>query len=329
MMMNRPLDPSVFIAPVSLEAHQRAQHLCRHQGDRQKAQQIYLNVLATAAVGFYLRCMGIATDWETSQSADPVLLTAMDTADLEVDGLGKLECRPVLPHQTSMYLPPEVWGDRLGYVAVQFDEDLRSATLLGFVETVSTQKLPLDQLQPLDDLVRHLHQIQQRQTELVQAGERRACLSRWLADRVETGWRSLESLLGSSRPQLAYGFRTHHALSNATVERAKLLDLGLQLDHQSLALLVAIAPTARTDAANKAQEMLDILVQLHPGPGMAQLPPDLQMRLCSESGEVLQDVRSRQHDNYIQLKRFRGVTGERFDIEVSLGGTKIVEKFII
>ncbi|MEB3356789.1 MAG: DUF1822 family protein [Synechococcales bacterium] len=323
-MTHYPSDPLTFTAPVSLQAHQHAQQICQQQGDRQRATQIYLNVLAVAAVRFYLTCMGVDTRWDTCQSADPVLLAMMDTADLELLHLGKVECRPVLPQSASVHIPLEVWGERLAYVAVQFDDALQSATLLGFVETVQTQEVPLAQLKPLDDLLPYLQQVQESR-----ATAPRICLSRWLENWVDDGWRSLDSLLGSHRPQLAFSFRTNHFLADEAVGRAKLLDLGLQFNHQSLALLIAITPTTRTNGASGSQELLDVLVQLHPGDGLAHLPAAIHMSLCSESGQILQDVRSRHHDNYIQLKRFRGIRGECFDIEVSLGQTKVVEKFMI
>ncbi|MGJ3245284.1 MAG: DUF1822 family protein [Elainellaceae cyanobacterium] len=322
-MITSSSDSLTMTVPISLAAHQRAQRLCRRQRDRQKAQQIYLNTLAVSAVDLYLRCMAVQTNLDTSQSADPVLVTALDTAALEIVNQGLLECRPVLPNQPSVYIPPEVWSDRLGYVAVQLDDSLSTATLLGFVKTVNTQNIPLDQLRPLDELLEHL-----QQSQPAQVVESRTHLSRWLENLVDDGWRSLESLLGAHQTQLAFGFRSHAPLNDTMVKRAKLLDLGLQLNHQSLALLVAITPHAQTPSSD-VQDMLDILVQLHPSHGETHLPSDVHISLHSESGDVLQDVRSRQYDNYIQLKRFRGTPGECFDIQVSLGQTNIIETFVI
>ncbi|MGJ3250419.1 MAG: DUF1822 family protein [Elainellaceae cyanobacterium] len=322
-MITSSSDSLTLTVPISLAAHQQAQYLCSRQRDRQKAQQIYLNTLAVSAVDLYLRCMAVQTNPDTSQSADPILVTALDTAALEIVNHGLLECRPVLPNQPSVYVPPEVWIDRLGYVAVQLDDSLSTATLVGFIKTVNAQDIPLDQLSPLDDLLEHLQQSQPAPT-----AKPRTHLSQWLDNLVDGGWRSLESLLGDHQTQLAFGFRSHTPLTDTMVKRAKLLDLGLQLNHQSLALLVAITPHVQT-LSSDAQDRLDILVQLHPSHGATHLPSDVHISLHSESGDVLQEVRSRQYDNYIQLKRFRGTPGECFDIQVSLGQTNIVETFVI
>ena len=47
-----------------------------------------------------------------------------DIAGLVVKDCGKLECHPVLPNSDFCYIPAEVWSDRIGYIAVQFDQDL-------------------------------------------------------------------------------------------------------------------------------------------------------------------------------------------------------------
>ncbi len=320
--MTYPLDASTFITPITLRAHQHAQHICQYQRDRQTAKQAYLNVLAASAVSTYLRCMGIETRADISQSVDPIFQTVMDTGALEIAGQGSLECRPVLPGQSVMHVPPEVWTDRLGYVAVQLDETLCQATLLGFIETIDVQEVPLDQLNPLDQLPQHL--CQRHRPQVVTT---RTSLSQWLEHRIDDSWRSLDSLLGSPQPALA--FRGNTQLNEAFVQRAKLLDLGLQLDHQYLALLIAVTPTAHEERGAGLHDQVDVVAQLHPGRGMTYLPTDIEMSLLSDVGEALQNVRSRQYDNYIQLRRFRGIPGECFDIQVTWGNANIIETFVI
>lgn len=315
--MRKTSEPLTFTVPLGLSAHRLAEQFRRKHCNQKKAKQVYLNTLAVSAVKFYLRCMGIETDWEASLSWNPVMQTLMDVADLEVTGLGSLECRPVLPESQVVHIPPEVWSDRIGYVAVQLDESLKQATLLGFSKTAPfTDELPNSKLLSLADLLEHLRHI--RQTEPVKM---RVNLSQWFENFFEAGWQSMETLLGTQQQNLAFSLRSTSGSRFASVKRAKLIDLGLRLGGQAVALLVAIAPDA--------EQKVGILVQLHPTGGETYLPPHLSVGLLSESGATLQEVQSRSQDNYIQLKRFRGLPGECFNIQVAYGEASVTETFVI
>lgn len=306
-----------FTVPLFQSAHDISKQLSQQQSNHKKAKQVYLNTLAVFAVDFYLRCVGIKTDWSASDSCDPVMQAMMDVADLEIPNHGKLECRPVLPKTQVIYIPPEVWSDRIGYVAVKLDQSLKEATLLGFAETVSIEEFPLSQLRSLEDLLKHLSHIREAKSVKM-----RVNLSRWLHGLFEDGWQSLETVLGTKdQEKLAFGLRSDARLAQASVKRAKLIDMGLQLSSQSVALLIAIT--------EDAEQKVEILVQVHPARGATYLQPNLKLILVSDSGVILQEVQSRNQDNYIQLKRFRGVREECFNIQVAFGDTLVTETFTI
>lgn len=306
-----------FTVPLGSSAHRLAEQFRREQTNQKKAKQVYLNTLAVSAVKFYLRCMGIEPDWQASLSWNPVMQTLMDVADLNVTGLGKLECRPVLPEEHVVHIPPEVWSDRIGYVAVRLDESLLEATLLGFTKTAPfTSELPLSHLRSLEDLLEHLHDI--RQPEPVKM---RVNLSQWFENSFEAGWQSMEALLGIQQNNLGFSLRNTSRLGEASVRRAKLINLGLRLGDQPVALLVAITP--------ETEQKVGILIQLHPTDGETYLPPHLRVSLLSELEVTLQEVESRTQDNYIQLKRFRGLRGECFNIQVAFSNASVTETFVI
>lgn len=313
--MMRNLSDTTFTVPLNSSAHRLAERFRQQHNHPDKAKQVYLNTLAVSAVNFYLRCVGIETDWESSQSYDPIMQAVMDVADLEISHQGKLECRPVLPEVQVVQIPAEVWADRIGYVAVRLDSTLREATLLGFTEISGVEEFPVSQLRSLDDLLEHLRQLRQSQPVADKVN-----LHQWFQGRFEAGWRSLEDFIGKDQ-QLIFSLRTDPQASETTVKRAKLLDLELQLGRQPAVLLMAITP--------ETEQKVGILVQLHPTKGETYLPPNFQLSLLTETGEILQTVRSRSQDNYIQLKRFRGLSGERFDLQLSLGNTSITESFTI
>ena len=70
-------------------------------------------------------------------------------------------------------------------------------------------------------------------------------------------------------------------------------------------------------------------MQVHPVRGEIYLQPNLKLVLISDSGVILQEVKSRSQDNYIQLKRFRGLREEYFDIQVALSDAIVTETFVL
>jgi hypothetical protein len=139
-------------------------------------------------------------------------------------------------------------------------------------------------------------------------------LSQWLEDRVEEGWQAIETLI---QPDAYLALNTRNAEKN--ICKGKLLNFGLKLGQQSVALLVTVNP--------EPEEKLNVLVQLHPIGGQRFLPPHIKLTLQSKAGETLQEAEARGQDNYIQLRSFKGSAGKRFSLEVSLLGESVKEAF--
>lgn len=304
-----------FTVPLGLSAHQLARQFFDKQPSCRR-KQVYLNTLAIYAVRFYLKCMGIEANWEASDSYDPLMQLLMDSADLEIPHVGSLECRPVLPGAQVVKVPPDAWSDRIGYVAVQLDESLRQATLLGFVETVSQEEeIPISQLHSLKELRNHLRQLSQPEPIKLQAN-----LSQWLNNTFDPGWQFPEAILGNCQKDFA--FRTSTQLDGASVKQAKLINLGLDLESKFVALVVMVIKPPE-------QEEVTIRVQIHPEGEEIYLPPNINLALVSDSGEILDEAQSRSLDNFIQLNRLYGLTGECFNIQVAFGEISVTESFVI
>ena len=309
----------MFTFPISHTTRQWAQARCKGHQDTAKIRQIYLNAIAVQMVAHYLRCMGFEADIHQSQLNHPALRAVMDVADLAIARMGRLECRPVLPHATTLLVPPEVRHDRLGYVAVQVNPELTQAQVLGFVATVPANgEIPLTELRSLETLPDYLDRWQP--TDTTPARER---LSDWWQDLFGPGWQTLEALLGTPQPALALGLRGPAELQATSLQRAKLIDLGLELGQQRLILLVAIAP------ARDHPEEFTLLVQLHPAQGEPTLPANLALTLRTADQEPLQSVRSRSQDNYIQLKRFQASREETFEVVIAYGDAQVTEAFAV
>lgn len=138
-------------------------------------------------------------------------------------------------------------------------------------------------------------------------------LSQWLQGVFDEGWHAIDALIN---PETNLALRIRNVEESA--KRCKLIDLGMQLGSQTVALLVNIT---------EAEEKLSILIQLHPTGGEKYLPPNLKLTLLSKPGKTLQQVQSRGQDNYIQLKPFKGEVGKRFSVEVSLLNITATEEF--
>ena len=143
-------------------------------------------------------------------------------------------------------------------------------------------------------------------------------LSLWFDNVFDGGFRSVDDLLSLTDTK-AFQFRSDSVLNEVCVKGAKLIDLGMQLESNSVALLIALSP--------QVDNKVGIRVQLYPASGETYLPDNVQLSLLSESGVALQSVVSRSYDNYIQLKRFKLPLGKYFSIQVARKEIKIKENF--
>lgn len=302
-IINPDLEPWTFTVVLALDAHLRADEFRRYHSNPDKAKQVYLNTLAVYAVNFYLQCRGFETDLENSNSWNPLMQTLMDTADLVVKDCGKLECRPVLPEAELVCVPVEVWTERIGFIAVQFSESLREATLLGFVEKVTSSELPLSQLRSLQQLPGYLNTIK----PVIN-------LSQWFENIFEAGWQAVDTLFGS-QPELAFSYRS---APPSDIMRSKLIELGM-LD-QTVELIVALT--------GEAEQNMDISVEVQPTNGQTYLPPKLQLMVLNEDGEAVMEVQAGSDNRTMQLE-IEGEAGDYFRVKIALSDVSVTENFVI
>ncbi|MEC4990771.1 MAG: DUF1822 family protein, partial [Oscillatoria sp. PMC 1068.18] len=232
-----------FTVSLSLSAHEKAQEFSRQHQDYKKAKQVYLNTLAVYAVNYYLECLGIATNLAASNSWNPIAQTLTNTADLEIRNLGKIECLPVFPEADTCQVSPEVWCERIGYVAVQFNQSLTEATLLGFVSEVNREELALNNLASLEYLLEYLH----HQPLVVK-------LSDWINNIFAEGWETVETYLQPEAKALHFRGLKPLASEIKPRQRAKLLSFVAR--EEQVVLLVKIVPTRRLE--------MEILVDVYP-----------------------------------------------------------------
>ena len=139
-------------------------------------------------------------------------------------------------------------------------------------------------------------------------------LSQWLQSALDEGWQTLDTLIN---PEASLAFNLRHL--SASVKGGKLINFGVQLGNQAVALLVTV-----TEAED---EKIRVGIQVLPTGGESFLPPNLKLTLLSGSGIIQKEVISRSNDIYIQLNSFQGKPGTTFSIEVSLNGVEVREAF--
>ncbi len=125
----------------------------------------------------------------------------------------------------------------------------------------------------------------------------------------ETLWTAVESLWQLDPGNPAAGLR-----------QVKLVDLGMQVAGQAVALAVALV--------QKVDRRVGVLLQVYPTGSEPYLPANLKLVLLDGRGQILREVVARQSDVYIQLK-FSGQPGEEFGVRVTLGDASINENFVI
>jgi Protein of unknown function (DUF1822) len=229
------------------------------------------------------------------------------------------------------------------YVVLEVLEDQEQVVVRGFLryDELTTQANPVGSLQPdefcllplstLDAEINHLMVYVQHlepsviaiPTALAQStkipslgdsGTTRTRLSQWLQGVLEEGWQTIETLIN---PEANLAWSTRQTALGA--KGGKLINFGMQLGDQAIVLLVTVTP--------ESEAKIGVNVQVLPAQGAQVLPVQLKLTLLSNVDKILQEVQSREQDNYIQLKPFKGKSGTGFSIEVSLNNVRVREAF--
>ncbi|MBD2325777.1 DUF1822 family protein [Alkalinema sp. FACHB-956] len=316
--------------PLTQSAFAIADRFAAAQPSGSKRDQVRHNTLAVQVVADYLHLMGIATAVSDGDSWNAVTQLCSNVADLVIPGVGRLECRPVTDFPADCYIPADVWHDRIGYVVVHLDLDVKQEGLiLGFVPAVTQENLPLSQLGTIDDLLSHLFALRtqsvtetQTSSTMAQASLERTKLTQWLDQLdqwVDRGWQAIEQLLSPAQLAPAYAVR-HDPQDPDTVEfvtQAKRLDW--QRGDIPVIFIAGVA---------ELPEAVRIRIQVFAIEPTSNLPQDLRLQVLDEMGHVFLETVSGHHDRGLQLV-FEGERGEVFAVQLGYQGEMIVEHFEI
>lgn len=329
---NHATENATFSIPLSQAAHGIAQQFAQQQANNIKAKQVYLNTLAAYAIGSYLQVFDIEVDLDSSDSWEPTFQALMDTAALHIKGLGQLECRPVLPNVDTCYIPADIWENRIGYVAVQLNQALTEAHVLGFMESVAQEQVSIEAFDAADQLLLHVtSQIQKKSIVSTHHGSvphvPLVNLGQWLDNVIESGWLSLEDLFARRQPALSFRSRKTPILEavlpkdDGAVSRGIFLDeLKLPTENDSLALILRVK---RTEDMEKR-----IWVNVIPvGDHAMLLPDDLEVVVLDQHDEAVMQAQARKSEK-VQFT-FRGEQNDTFKVRCILGDQILTKHFQI
>jgi hypothetical protein len=134
-------------------------------------------------------------------------------------------------------------------------------------------------------------------------------LLQWLEKSVTEGWQTLENLIDGDNLNLAYSYRRGNSASDSTVvERVKLIDIPINEEIQSLALVIAVNQIS--------PEKFTLKFKLHTTEEKSLLPKSLQLQMLSSSGKIIQQSEARTNDSLIQLKQVTTTKEKAFQIRI-------------
>lgn len=108
--------------------------------------------------------------------------------------------------------------------------------------------------------------------------------------------------------------------ASAGVRCGKVIDLGMQLGEIQVALVITLMP--------ELDHKTNVYLRVYPLKGEKTLPPNLQMIVLDDKGEIVISTESRSVDNAIQVD-FTGDREDNFIVKIALKNASIMEYFVL
>ncbi len=335
--MNNIITPFFVPIKISQVVLDYARKFAAEQTTAEKAKKVYENTVAVGAVASYLHWMEFKTDLSQGESWNAASRYFNDVADLVLPEIGSIECRSLLPGETAIYLPPEATENRIGCVFVQLEEEADKVKILGFVPADNEGNLPevvkVEDLQSLEELTELLGELEFQpkavtkptidietvaatvvETVAETVADNVEKLSQWFGNNFGQGWQPLAAAYRS--------IRVKESDSNLAVSRAKIIDFGVRVAGEAVALIVRLTPNENGT--------VDVLLRVFPADKSNYLPSGLELKVLDENGEEISEpVIARSADNWLQMELEEGAPDTRFSVTLSLGDATVTEHFVL
>lgn len=324
-------DLSYFSLPLSATAHRGAEEASHpYLTSLNKAERIYLNSLAVYTLRYYLQLQ----DYRVTERKPSFIHQALtESAELCLPGYGSLECIGISADQTDFEIPLEALENRIGYVVVQFDDELGQATPLGFVIQGQETSIPLSDLQPMGELPGYLARVNPIATTMTS-------LERWWDKIYDSGWTLVSELVQpeEAEPRLALDLRSlpvaeprpqsPNALTQDSIDSPQdgvICQKQIELSSYREQLLLTLVMQRFTDDSD---DSVNITIRLSPDLGVAYLPTEVQLVAEDQTGMVFSSIRAAEISPMLEL-RFRAAPGDYFALKVVLSEVTITEGFVV
>lgn len=197
--------------PITLSFETQARAYASQYFPPNVQQRIYLNTLALLIADGYFRLLGFETNLTQPTRWNAAYRLWSEANELELLGLGNLECCVITPGQESIILPNETLSDasgnplgvRIGYLLVEIAHAEKLATLMGFLPERETTdaEIAIADSQTMDDFIDYLTLTQEF------AQKKITYLRNWLNNIYDADWepamRDLKTATCKKKLQLA------------------------------------------------------------------------------------------------------------------------------
>jgi len=294
--------------PLEPQAHNYARQFASEQANPAKGKQVYLNTLAVCGVQTYLKYIGVRSNLADSSCWSKSDRALFNLADLILPNIGRLECRYLLLGEEEVKIPLEAREDRIGYLVVQLEAELKQVELVGFISPkqvdFATEAISISQLQPVENLFQTIEQVQNKLD-----------LRQWLDNIFTSEWQPVETILAG---------RITRSLANVdlatTVIRGKTVQWRSNNLDREVILVLRIT--------EQSSQAIDLCLQMYPGGNSSYLPAGMLIEIIDQSNLPCMSAQAKDTDDWIQLE-FTCQQGEEFQIAMQLDGVSLVEYFSI
>lgn len=123
-------------------------------------QRIYLNTLAVFVADAYFQILGFQTNLNRPERWNASQRLWSEANELELSGLGNLECCVIVKEQEKIILPSDISSNNIGYLFIEIADSEKEAMLIGFLADFDTEaaneEVKITDLQSMDDLIDYL-----------------------------------------------------------------------------------------------------------------------------------------------------------------------------
>ena len=327
--MNNIITPFFVPIKISQVVLDYARQFAAEQTTAEKAKKVYENTVAVGAVASYLHWMEFKTDLNQGESWNAASRYFNDVADLVLPEICSIECRPLLPGETAISLPPEATENRIGCALVQLEEEADKAKILGFVPADDEGNLPevvkVEDLQSLEELTELLGELEFQPKAVTKPTINIEAVGATVVETVEKLRQWFDNNFGQSWQPVAAayrGIRVKESDSNLAVSRAKIIDFGMRVAGEAVVLIVRLTPNE--------DGTVDVLLRVFPADKSNYLPSGLELKVEDENGEKISEpVIARSADNWLQMELEEGTPDTRFSVTLSLGDASLTEHFVL